>query len=157
MIHRPTDDPGFVFALARNPAALKDCCDIFHSLGTGLLPARCRALIAVAVAQLSGCDYARWVHDIRAGKLGISAEDIALASCGCALEPRESALVALAWEMAAARAMVSRHELPPAKAARITEADVTEITANVMANLLTNEMLRAVAPRAGSRTSPRAA
>jgi len=153
MIANRTLSPGFEFALADSPAALKTCRHLTAALERGALSERNRAQIALAVAQQSGCDYCLWVHTRRASAAGLSGEDIALACAGTAVERRESAMISLACAIAHAGGLAGWYDLEPAQAGLLSGGDIVEVTANVAANILMNGTIHGAAPKVGSASA----
>lgn len=130
--------PNLMKVLANAPAALEGYLQFSGALAGGVLPARLREQIAIAVAQTNGCDYCLSAHTFIGGKLGLAAADLERARRAEGLTDRESAVLALAVAIVEARGRIGDDTLATARGAGLTDAEIVEITAQVGLNLLTN-------------------
>ncbi|MBY8978344.1 hypothetical protein KHP62_21240 [Rhodobacteraceae bacterium NNCM2] len=76
-------------------------------------------------------------HAISAG-LKVAPEAMKAHLAGRADDPRTAAILRLAVAIVVAKGMVSDADLDAARAAGLTEADIVETVANVVANIFTN-------------------
>lgn len=130
--------PNLMKVLANAPAALEGYLQFSGALAGGVLPARLREQIAIAVAQANGCDYCLSAHTFIGGKLGLAAVDLDRARRGEGITDRESAVLELAVAIVEARGRIGDDTLATARGAGLTDAEIVEITAQVGLNLLTN-------------------
>ena len=130
--------PNLMRVLANAPAALEGYLQFSGSLAGGVLPARLREQIAIAVAQANACDYCLSAHTFIGGKLGVSPADLDRARGAQGITDRESAVLGLAVAIVHARGQIGDDTLAAARGAGLTDAEIVEITAQVGLNLLTN-------------------
>jgi len=103
------------------------------------LDARTRERIAIAVAQVNGCDYCLSAHTYLALNVAkLDGAEVALNRRGRSGDPKADAAVAFAAKVAAERGRVSDGDLAAVKLAGWSEAQVVEIVAVVAANVYTN-------------------
>ncbi len=124
--------------LAASPAALAG----FTGLSGGLaktLDVKTRERIALAVAQVNGCDYCLSAHTYLGLNLAkISAEEIALNRAGASGDPKADAAVRFAAKIARERGHVADADVQAVRDAGYTEARIVEIVGVVPENVLTN-------------------
>jgi uncharacterized peroxidase-related enzyme len=130
--------PNLMKVLANAPAALEGYLQFSGALAGGVLPARLREQIAIAVAQANACDYCLSAHTFIGGKLGLAATDLDRARGAQGITDRESAVLGLAVAIVHARGQIADDALAAARTAGLTDAEIVEITAHVGLNLLTN-------------------
>jgi uncharacterized peroxidase-related enzyme len=112
------------------------------SLGGALartLDVRTRERIALAVAQINGCDYCLSAHSYLALNLAkLSAEEVALNRRGGSGDPKADMAVRFAARVAETRGQVGDTELAAVKLAGFSDAQIVEIVAVVAENFFTN-------------------
>ena len=146
--------PGFLPALQRSPAAMEARGKLARTIGEGRLHPRQRSRIALAVAQVSQCEYCVWAQTCVARQAGLSWEDIAFACAGSAVDPRDAAIVRLARMIARTGCFSPAEVRTLVRDPLLKPADVTEIVANAALAVLDNYMIQNLAPadtRAGTR------
>jgi AhpD family alkylhydroperoxidase len=119
---------------ARSPATLEALVALFGAVGKGALPARTREAIALAVAQVDGCEYCLSAHSLLGKRAGLSEQDIAAARTNTSGD----AAVALAHALVEQRGHVSDEQVAAARAAGLADRELLEVVANVALNVLTN-------------------
>ncbi len=103
------------------------------------LDARTRERIALAVAQVNGCDYCLSAHTYLAANVAkLDAAEIAAARQGHSADVKADAAVAFAKKVAELRGQVANADLAAVREAGFSDAQVIEIVANVALNTLTN-------------------
>jgi uncharacterized peroxidase-related enzyme len=111
----------------------------FNGALTKALDARTREGIALAVAQVNGCDYCLSAHTYLGLNLAkIEPEEIALNRRGTSADPKTHAAVSFAAKVARERGHVSDTDLTAVRAAGFSEAQIVEIVALVAENSFTN-------------------
>lgn len=114
----------------------------YLGLGGGLaktLDVRTRERIALAVAQVNGCDYCLSAHTYLGLNLAhIDAAEIALNRRGASSDPKADAAVRFAVKVVETRGKVSDGDLAAVKLAGFAEAQVLEIVGVVAENVFTN-------------------
>jgi len=130
--------PNLFRVLGNSPAALEGYLNFSGALGSGVLDAKVREQIALAVAEINDCTYCRSAHTYIGGKVGLSEREIIDARKVVAADERTTAILNLARSIVVQRGELSDSEFKAARAARLTDAEIVETTANVALNLLTN-------------------
>ena len=130
--------PNLFRLVASSPAALEGYLGLNAALGK-TLDVRTRERIAVAVAELNGCDYCLSAHTYL-GKNVARLDDAELNRNrdGTSSDPKAAAAVRFAGQVVRERGHVSDGELKAVKAAGYSEAEVLEIVLHVALNTLTN-------------------
>jgi uncharacterized peroxidase-related enzyme len=128
-----------LFRLAANsPAALNALVAMEGALGKRALRARVREQIAIAIAQENGCDYCLSAHTAIGKMIGVSDSQLADARAGKSDDAKVDALLTLALHILCERGRIAATELPRAKAAGVTDAEIVEVVAAVALNIFTN-------------------
>jgi uncharacterized peroxidase-related enzyme len=131
--------PNLFRMVANSPAALEGYLGMFAALGKGQLPAPTRERIALAVAELNGCDYCLSAHTYlgrEVAKLD-DAEMIANRNGG-SNDIRADAAVRFAVRVARNRGRVTDEDFRAVKAAGYDDAQIIEIVQHVALNTWTN-------------------
>lgn len=142
--------PGFEAALDRASWTRSTYDNLQAALARSVLPLRCRAQIALLVAQQIRCDYSLWVHGRVAESLGMNAEDILLAQVGSARDKHEAAVLRIAYRMMAGGVLRDAITRNPEAFTGARETVLTEIAAHVAFAVLTCYVLQSIAPRCGA-------
>jgi uncharacterized peroxidase-related enzyme len=130
--------PNLFRLLALSPAVLQGYLGFNAALGK-TLDVKTRERIALAVAEVNGCDYCLSAHTYLGLNLAkIDAAEIALNRKGGSSDAKAHAAVAFAAKVAQARGKVAAADLQSVKAAGFSEAQVVEIVALVAENVFTN-------------------
>ncbi|MEQ9607180.1 MAG: carboxymuconolactone decarboxylase family protein [Kiloniellaceae bacterium] len=130
--------PNLFRVAAQSPAALKGLLELSGALSKAL-DLKTRERIALAVAEVNGCDYCLSAHSyIGLNMAKITPEDIALSRKGSSADAKAAAAVRFAAKVAQARGQVSDADIAEVKAAGYSEAQVVEIVAVVAENVFTN-------------------
>ncbi len=130
--------PNLFRLVALSPAALQGFVGLNAALGK-TLDVKTRERIALAVAQVNGCDYCLSAHSYLGLNLAkLDEAEIAANRRGHSHDARADAAVAFAKKVAEARGKVSDADLAAVKLAGFSEAQVVEIVVTVALNFLTN-------------------
>lgn len=130
--------PNLFRLVALSPAALEGHLAFSGALNK-TLDAKTRERIALAVAQVNGCDYCLSAHTYLAANLAkLDAAEIAANRLGHSNDARADAAVAFAKKVAEQRGKVVDADLAAVRLAGFTDAQIVEIVANVAINVLTN-------------------
>ena len=130
--------PNIFRLVANSPAALTAFTG-FQGALSKTLDVKTRERIALAVAQVNGCDYCLSAHTYLAlNGAKLDGAEVALNRRGRSGDPKADAAVAFAAKVAAERGRVSDGDLAAVKLAGWSEAQVVEIVAVVAANVYTN-------------------
>jgi len=131
--------PNLFRMVGNSPAALEGYLGLMGALGKGELSGQTRERIALAVAEINGCDYCLSAHTYL-GKNVAKLDDAEIATNrnGGSNDSKAAAAVLLATKVADARGRVSDADLNAVKAAGYSDAAVIEIVLNVAFNIWTN-------------------
>ena len=129
-----------LFRLAgRNPAALEGYLGLSNALAKGALTLATRERIALAVAQVNGCDYCLSAHTYLAKNLAkLDEAEIAANRSGGSNDAKADAAVRFAATVARRRGHVSDADLAAVKGAGYDDAQIIEIVLHVALNTWTN-------------------
>jgi uncharacterized peroxidase-related enzyme len=130
--------PNLFRLVALSPAALAGYTGLSGAL-TRALDVKTRERIALAVAQVDGCDYCLSAHTYLGLNLAkLSPEEIALNRQGRSGDAKADAAVRFAAKVAESRGHVADADLAAIRAAGFSDAQVVEIVAIVAENVFTN-------------------
>lgn len=131
--------PNLFRVVANSPAALEGYLGLNGALGKGQLDARTRERIALAVAELNGCDYCLSAHTYLGKNLAkLDDAEIAANREGGSHDATADAAVRFAATIVRERGHVSNADVQAVKAAGYTDGQVIEIVLHVALNTLTN-------------------
>lgn len=131
--------PNLFRIVSNSPAALEGYLGLNGALGKGRLDARTRERIALAVAQINGCDYCLAAHTYLATHLAkLTANEIAANRRGSSTDAKADAAVKFAVEIVNNRGRISTTSVEAVRGAGYSDAEVVEIVAHVALNTLTN-------------------
>jgi len=131
--------PNLFRLVANSPAALEGYLGLSGALSRGELPAATRERIALAVAEINGCDYCLSAHTylgLHVAKLD-DAEMTANRN-GTSNDPKAAAAVRFAARVTRLRGHVTNEDFMAVKAAGYTDAQIIEIVQHVALNTWTN-------------------
>lgn len=130
--------PNLFRLVSLSPAALTGMTSLGGALAK-TLDVKTRERIAIATAQVNGCDYCLSAHTYLGLNLAkITPEEIALNRKGTSGDAKADAAVRFAAKVAQHRGKVSDADIAAVKLAGFSEAQIVEIVAVVAENFLTN-------------------
>ncbi len=143
MLHAVNKQLGVVpnlFRLVANaPVALEGYLALSGALARGELPAATRERIALAVAEVNGCDYCLSAHAYLGRTLArLDDAEIAANRRGGSNDGKADAAVRFAVQVARSRGHVADADLAAVRGAGYSEAQVIEIVQHVALNTWTN-------------------
>ena len=131
--------PNMFRLIATSPAALEGYLGMSAALGHGALPAATRERIALAIAEVNGCNYCLAAHAYLGRHVArLDDAEITANRNGASNDPKADAAVRFAAEVARQRGHVSDASFAAVKAAGYGDAQVIEIVAHVALNTWTN-------------------
>lgn len=131
--------PNLFRLVATSPKTLDAFLGFSGALSTGALPAATRERIALAVAQINGCDYCLAAHSYVGRNLaGLDAAEIAANRAGGSTDPKAAAAVAFAAKLVTDRGAVSQEDVVAVRNAGYSDAQILEIIGHVALNTFTN-------------------
>ena len=131
--------PNLFRLVATSPAALEGYLGMMGALAKGALPAATRERIALAVAQVNGCDYCLSAHTYL-GKAAAGLDDVEMTANrhGASNDLKADAAVRFAAKVARERGQVDAADLAAVRAAGYDDAQIVEIVQHVALNVWTN-------------------
>lgn len=131
--------PNLFRLIANSPSALEGYLGMSGALAKGSLPAQTRERIALAVAQVNGCDYCLSAHTYLGKNLAkLSDAEIAANRHGGSLDPKAEAAVRFAVKVVRERGHVSDADVQAVRMADYDDAQIVEIVQHVALNTWTN-------------------
>jgi uncharacterized peroxidase-related enzyme len=131
--------PNLFRLVATSPQALEGYLALSGALAKGALPAQTRERIALAVAEINGCDYCLSAHTYLGKNLArLDDAEIAANRSGASNDPKADAAVRFAASVARSRGHVSDADFSAVKLAGYTDAQIIEIVQHVALNTWTN-------------------
>ncbi len=131
--------PNLFRLVAHSPAALEGYLGMSGALGKGELPAPTRERIALAVAEINGCNYCLSAHTYMGKNLAkLDDAEIAANRSGASNDIKADAAVRFAAKVTQQRGKVSSDDVAAVKAAGYSDAQIIEIVQHVALNTWTN-------------------
>jgi uncharacterized peroxidase-related enzyme len=131
--------PNLFRVVGNSPAALEGYLGLNGALGKGSIDAKTRERIALAVAEINGCDYCLSAHSYMGANLAKLDEAEILANRrGTSGDAKADAAVRFAVSVTKARGQVRSGEVEAVRAAGFRDAQIVEIVLHVALNTLTN-------------------
>ena len=131
--------PNLFRLVGNSPAALEGYLGLNGALAKGALEAPTRERIALAVAEINGCNYCLAAHSYLGKNLAkLSDVEIAANRDGHSADAKADAAVGFAVKLVEARGHVSDADIKAVKDAGYDDAQVIEIVLHVALNTLTN-------------------
>jgi uncharacterized peroxidase-related enzyme len=131
--------PNMFRLLATSPTTLEGFVALNGAMGKGSLSAATRERLALAIAEINGCEYCLAAHTYLGQNLAKLTEAEVIANRkGGSTDAKADAAVRFAVKVAQARGQVSAQDVADVKAAGYSDAEIVEITVNVALNTLTN-------------------
>lgn len=131
--------PNMTKVMANSPALLQSYLALSGAVSQGVLSAPVRERLAIATAQLNGCEYCLSAHTYVGAKIAkVGADELDRARRGRSQDAHIEALLTLSNTIAANAGDVDESDLAAARLAGVTEEEIGEVVANLALNILTN-------------------
>jgi len=131
--------PNLFRLVATSPQALEGYLALSGALAKGALPAQTRERIALAIAEINGCDYCLSAHSYLGKNLAkLDDAEIAANRSGASNDPKADAAVRFAASIARSRGHIGNADFSAVKLAGYTDAQIVEIVQHVALNTWTN-------------------
>ncbi|MGO9172839.1 MAG: carboxymuconolactone decarboxylase family protein [Rhodomicrobium sp.] len=131
--------PNLFRLVSNSPAALEGYLGLSGALAKGELSPATRERIALAIAEINGCNYCLSAHSYLGKNLAkLDEAEIVANRAGASTDPKANAAVRFAAKVAAERGHVSEDDLRAVKLAGYDDAQVIEIVLHVALNTWTN-------------------
>jgi uncharacterized peroxidase-related enzyme len=131
--------PNLFRLVSTSPAALEAYLGLSAALGKGALPPQTRERVALAVAEINGCDYCLSAHTYLGKNLArLDDAEMSANRGGASNDPKADAAVRFAAKVVRLRGHVAEEDVRAVKAAGYSDAQVIEIVLHVALNTWTN-------------------
>jgi uncharacterized peroxidase-related enzyme len=131
--------PNMFRLISTSPQALEGYLGMSGALSKGALPPQTRERIALAVAEVNGCNYCLSAHTYLGRNLAkLDDAEITANRNGASNDPKADAAVRFAAQVARARGHVAEADLAAVRLAGYSDAQVVEIVQHVALNTWTN-------------------
>ena len=131
--------PNLFRLVGNSPAALEGYVAMSGALAKGSLPAATRERIALAVAEINGCNYCLAAHTYLGKNLAkLDDAEIAANRDGGSNDAKADVAVRFAAKVTQTRGHTSEQDLQAVRAAGYTDAQIIEIVQHVALNTWTN-------------------
>ena len=131
--------PNLFRLVSNSAAALEGYLGLSGALAKGKLPAQTRERIALAVAEINGCDYCLSAHTYLGKNLAhLDDAEITANRSGASNDPVADAAVRFAAKLVHERGHVSDEDVRAVKMAGYDDAQIVEIVQHVALNTWTN-------------------
>jgi uncharacterized peroxidase-related enzyme len=131
--------PNMFRIIANSPQTLEGYLGFNGALGNGSLDVRTRERIALAVAEVNGCEYCLAAHSYLGSNLAkLSPSEIEANRRGTSSDERAAIAVEFAVKLARHRGKVSHADVQAVHAAGYSDSEIVEIVGHVAVNTLTN-------------------
>jgi uncharacterized peroxidase-related enzyme len=131
--------PTMTKVMANSPALLQGYLTLSSAVAGGTLRPAVRERLAIATAQLNGCEYCLSAHTyIGANIAKVDADELDSARRAESTDAHVAALLKLSNTIAENAGDVDDVEVKAAREAGVTDEEIGEIVANLALNILTN-------------------
>ena len=130
--------PNLYKLIGNSPAALEGTLDLSGALAKGALDAKTRERLALAIANVNGCDYCNAAHTAIGKGLRLDEAEIAANREGRSNDAKADAAAVFARKVALNRGEVTDADVEAVRNAGYSDAELVEIVAHVALNTLTN-------------------
>ncbi len=130
--------PNLMRTFANSTAALEGYLNFSSALSSGLLNAKLREQIALAVADANSCEYCLSAHTAIGKMVGLNENEIAASRQASSGDAKQDAALKFAHQIVVRRGEVDNNDLATVRAAGYNDGEITEIIANVALNIFTN-------------------
>lgn len=131
--------PNLFRLVSNSPAALEGYLSLSGALGKGMLAAKTRERVALAVAEVNACGYCLAAHTyLGANMANLDSAEMIANRKGTSNDATAAAAVQFAAAVTRSRGHVSDADIAAVKAAGYDDAQIVEIVTHVALNTLTN-------------------
>lgn len=131
--------PNMMKTMGNSTTFLEAYLNLNATLGAGALGAKTGELIALAVAEVNGCDYCLSAHTyIGQNLVKIDAATLSSARTGNAADAKTAAILKFVKAVLATKGSVSDDDLAAVQSAGLSEGEIGEIIGHVALNVMTN-------------------
>jgi uncharacterized peroxidase-related enzyme len=133
--------PNLFRLISNSPSALEGYLGLSRALSKGALSAQTGERIALAIAEINGCDYCLSAHTYLGKNLAnLSDAEIAANRNGCSNDAMADIAVEFAAKLSLEFGRISEADIRSVKRAGYTDAQIVEMVLHVALNVFTNYM-----------------
>ena len=130
--------PNLFRVAANSPAALEGLLNLNGALTHGTFDAKLRERIALVVAEANGCAYCLSAHTALGIGAGLTQQEVDAARLAQAFDGRTAAILRFARRVVEKRGAIPNAVLQETKNAGLSDGEIIEVIANIVANIFTN-------------------
>src|SRR5215469_14038464 len=130
--------PNMMKVMANSPAVLQGYLSFSGALAGGVLDAKLREEIALALAEQNSCQYCLSAHTAIAKMTGLTDTEIESARGASSSAPKHASALAFARNLVAKQGRIADADVDTARRAGLTDAEIAEVIAHVALNSFTN-------------------
>lgn len=130
--------PNIFTTMAQAPAVLQGYLALSHSLNSVSLLPKLREQIALAVAGANGCHYCASAHALLGKKAGISETEVGKNLEGTSDDPKTKEILQFVRCVVQNRGQVSDSDFQKVQSAGLSDIQIIEVVAVIVANIFTN-------------------
>jgi uncharacterized peroxidase-related enzyme len=130
--------PNIFQLMANSPAAVNGYLGFSGALSTGVLTDKQRELIAITCAQVHICEYCLSAHHAIGKTIGMTDHELAEGLNERSDDKKTDSMLTLARLLLTRQGDISDGVLAEMREAGLTDAEITEVIANVALNVFTN-------------------
>ncbi len=130
--------PNLISTMAQSPAVANAYLGFSGALAGGILPARLREQLALAVGEENSCGYCVSAHSLLGKGAGLDDPAIEAARRGGSADGKEDAALKFARTVVRDRGNVSDADVSGLREAGYNDGEIAEIVGHVALNLFTN-------------------
>jgi uncharacterized peroxidase-related enzyme len=130
--------PNMMRAMANAPAVLEGYLQLSGSLSKGVLSAKTREQLALAVSQANQCEYCLSAHSAIGKMVGLTTDQIRDSRLGTSVDPKSDAVIHFARKLVETHGLVSDEDVEDVRDAGFDDGAIAEVVAHVALNIFTN-------------------
>lgn len=130
--------PNIFKLMANSPASVQAYLNFSGALSEGVLSPKLREQIAITCAEVHVCEYCLSAHYAIGKSIGMTERELEEARSERSDDPKSDAALTLTRSILTRRADISDGVLAELRESGLTDAEITEIIANVALNVFTN-------------------
>jgi uncharacterized peroxidase-related enzyme len=130
--------PNIMRTMVNSPAILQGYLEFSNALSKGNLSQKFRQQVALAVSEVSDCEYCLAAHSAIGRSVGLSEEAIEDSRKGDSINPKEAVVLAFARKVIENRGWVTDEDVAKLRKVGFSQSDIVELIANISLTLFTN-------------------
>lgn len=130
--------PNIFQLMGNSPAAVKGYLSFNEALSHGVLSPKLREQIAITVAEVNRCEYCLSAHYAIGKSIGMTGAELEDARLERSSDPKSDAALTFVRSMLNRKGDITEASIDTLKSVGMTDAEITEIIANVALNVFTN-------------------